>query len=221
MVASTKYVLAVTLLVLSASLDHALQFGADPVSSLGAPKGGSASSPKMLMAQVAGKMQRSVAANQQAPAADAKTAGDAAAAPAADAKAAAAPAKGEAAAAGGADAATGGDAAAAPMRGDYAKIAPFGKEDTSKELQDHAARTQDTLVDAVENAEVAEIKRAVFRALTRLRAASIKEFDTIARLETQAIDEYNDAHHYRGENPLAYLHDDEPAVGEDKYTSFH
>ena len=47
-------------------------------------------------------------------------------------------------------------------------------------------------MDAVENAEVAEIKRAVFRALTRLRAATIKEFDTIARLETQAIDAYND-----------------------------
>merc|ERR1712176_1666372 len=68
----------------------------------------------------------------------------------------------------------------------FNKIAPFGKEDTAKELQDHAAKTQDTLVDAVENAEVAEIKRAVFRALTRLRAATIKEFDTIARLETQA-----------------------------------
>ena len=68
--------------------------------------------------------------------------------------------------------------------------ARFGKEDTAKELQDHAADTQDTLVDAVENAEVAEIKRAVFRALTRLRAATIKEFDTIARLETQAIDAY-------------------------------
>eukprot|EP00416_Gambierdiscus_australes_P032734 CAMPEP_0171089748 /NCGR_PEP_ID=MMETSP0766_2-20121228/27314_1 /TAXON_ID=439317 /ORGANISM="Gambierdiscus australes, Strain CAWD 149" /LENGTH=137 /DNA_ID=CAMNT_0011547653 /DNA_START=99 /DNA_END=509 /DNA_ORIENTATION=- len=77
-----------------------------------------------------------------------------------------------------------------------AQIAPFGKEDTARELQQHAARTQDTLVDAVENAEVAEIKRAVFRALTRLRAAEIKEFDTIARLETQAIDEYNDNHHY-------------------------
>merc|ERR1712151_922489 len=50
----------------------------------------------------------------------------------------------------------------------FNKIAPFGKEDTAKELQDHAAKTQDTLVDAVENAEVAEIKRAVFRALTRL-----------------------------------------------------
>merc|ERR1719284_1493716 len=62
----------------------------------------------------------------------------------------------------------------------FNKIAPFGKEDTAKELQDHTAKTQDTLVDAVENAEVAEIKRAVFRALTRLRAATIKEFDTIA-----------------------------------------
>merc|ERR1711879_278827 len=102
-----------------------------------------------------------------------------------------------------------------------AKIAPFGKEDTARELQQHAARTQDTLVDAVENAEVAEIKRAVFRALTRLRAAEIKEFDTIARLETQAIDAYNDAHHYRGENPLAHLHEDEAPVETDKLKSFH
>ena len=51
---------------------------------------------------------------------------------------------------------------------------PF-QENTAGELQDRASKTQDTLVDAVENAEVAEIKRAVFRALTRLRAATIKE----------------------------------------------
>jgi len=103
----------------------------------------------------------------------------------------------------------------------FQKIAPFGKEDTAKELQDHASKTQDTLVDAVENAEVAEIKRAVFRALTRLRAATIKEFDTIARLETQAIDAYNDAHHFRAENPLAHLHEDEAPVETDKLKSFH
>jgi len=103
----------------------------------------------------------------------------------------------------------------------FNKIAPFGKEDTARELQDHAAKTQDTLVDAVENAEVAEIKRAVFRALTRLRAATIKEFDTIARLETQAIDAYNDAHHYRAENPLAHFHEDEAPVETDKLKSFH
>eukprot|EP00419_Tripos_fusus_P086595 CAMPEP_0172865498 /NCGR_PEP_ID=MMETSP1075-20121228/81438_1 /TAXON_ID=2916 /ORGANISM="Ceratium fusus, Strain PA161109" /LENGTH=206 /DNA_ID=CAMNT_0013714533 /DNA_START=59 /DNA_END=676 /DNA_ORIENTATION=- len=106
---------------------------------------------------------------------------------------------------------------AAPPTKAGAVIAPFGKEDTATELQRHAARTQDTLVDAVENAEVAEIKRSVFRALTRLRAAEIKEFDTIARLETQAIDEYNDNHHYRGENPLEYMHNDEPKVSADKY----
>ena len=52
-------------------------------------------------------------------------------------------------------------------------IALFGKEDTAAELQSHAARTQDTLVNAVENAEVTEIKRAVFRALTRLRVTEL------------------------------------------------
>merc|ERR1719473_763518 len=103
----------------------------------------------------------------------------------------------------------------------FNKIAPFGKEDTAHELQSHASKTQDMLVDAVENAEVAEIKRAVFRALTRLRAATIKEFDTIARLETQAIDAYNDAHHYRAENPLTHLHEDEAPVETDKLKSFH
>ncbi len=88
-------------------------------------------------------------------------------------------------------------------------IAPIGKGDTAKALQDHTAKTQDILVDTVENAEVAEIKRAAFRALTRLRAATIKEFDAIARLETQDIDAYNDAHHHRAENPLTHLHEDE------------
>ena len=46
----------------------------------------------------------------------------------------------------------------------------LGKEDTAAESQSHAARTQDTLVNAVENAEVTEIIRAVFRALTRLKS---------------------------------------------------
>ena len=41
-----------------------------------------------------------------------------------------------------------------------------------------------------------------------------QEFDTIARLETQAIDEHNENHHYRGENPLDYLCTAEPQVTE-------
>ena len=38
---------------------------------------------------------------------------------------------------------------------------PSGKEDTAAESQNHAVRTQNTLVNAVENAEVTEIKREV------------------------------------------------------------
>ena len=49
-------------------------------------------------------------------------------------------------------------------------VDPFGKEDTAAESQSHAARTQDTVVNAVENAEVTEIIRAVFRALTHLKS---------------------------------------------------
>ena len=45
-------------------------------------------------------------------------------------------------------------------------VTQFGKEDTAAESQSHAARIQDT----VENAEVTEIKCAVFRALTRLKS---------------------------------------------------
>ena len=70
-------------------------------------------------------------------------------------------------------------------------VTTFGKKDTAAESQSHAARTQDTLVNAVENAEVNEITRAVFRALTRLRAAETKEFDTIVQLGTQITNEEN------------------------------
>ena len=46
----------------------------------------------------------------------------------------------------------------------------FGKEDTAAESQRHTARTQVTLMNSVENAEVTEIKCAVFRTLTRLKS---------------------------------------------------
>ena len=49
-------------------------------------------------------------------------------------------------------------------------VTHFGKEDTAAESQSHAARIQVTLVNAVENAEITEIKCAVFRALTRFKS---------------------------------------------------
>ena len=82
---------------------------------------------------------------------------------------------------------------------DFNKIVPFGRGTAAKELQDHAAKTQHTCMDAVENTEVAKTKQTVFHALTRLRAATIKEFAAIVHLEIQAIDAHNDAHHCRAE----------------------
>ena len=43
----------------------------------------------------------------------------------------------------------------------------------------------------------------------------------MARLETQAIDAYNDAHHFRAENPVTHLHEDEALVETDKLKAFH
>ena len=56
-------------------------------------------------------------------------------------------------------------------------VTPFGKEDTAAKLQSHAARIQDT----VENAEITEIKCAVFRALTLLRAAELTRLIDLKR----------------------------------------
>ena len=67
-------------------------------------------------------------------------------------------------------------------------LTQFGKEDTAAESQSHAARIQVTL----QNAEVTEIKCAVFRAFTRLRDTEMNEFDAIARLDTQTTDENNE-----------------------------
>ena len=89
----------------------------------------------------------------------------------------------------------------------------FGKEDTAAESQSHAARIQVTLVNAVENAEVTEIKCAVFRALTRLRVTEMKEFDAIDRLETQITDENNEtfrretvSHEFRTSQSATVVH---------------
>ena len=64
-------------------------------------------------------------------------------------------------------------------------VTPFGKEDTAAESQSHAARIQDT----VENAEITEIKCAVFGALTRLNSYRDEGID---RIDTQITDENNE-----------------------------
>jgi hypothetical protein len=94
----------------------------------------------------------------------------------------------------------------------YGELEPFGREDTAQELTEQSVRESDEMVDQLERAEVAEEKRAVFRALTRLRGAAITSFDGVARSQTGNIDEYNKVHKWRITHPLHHLADEESDI---------
>jgi hypothetical protein len=94
----------------------------------------------------------------------------------------------------------------------YGDLEPFGREDTAQELTENSVKESDEMVDQLERAEVAEEKRAVFRALTRLRGAAITSFDGVARSQTGNIDEYNKIHKWRKTHPLHHLADEESDV---------
>jgi len=94
----------------------------------------------------------------------------------------------------------------------YGDLEPFGREDTAQELTENSVQESDEMVDQLERAEVAEEKRAVFRALTRLRGAAITSFDGVARSQTGNIDEYNKIHKWRSSHPLHHLADEESDI---------
>jgi len=94
----------------------------------------------------------------------------------------------------------------------YGELEPFGREDTAQELTESSIHESDQMVDQLERAEVAEEKRAVFRALTRLRGAAITSFDGVARSQTGNIDEYNKTHKWRKTHPLHHLADEESDI---------
>jgi len=94
----------------------------------------------------------------------------------------------------------------------YGDLEPFGREDTAQELTEDSIKESDDMVDQLERAEVAEEKRAVFRALTRLRGAAITSFDGVARSQTGNIDEYNKIHKWRETHPLHHLADEESDI---------
>jgi len=94
----------------------------------------------------------------------------------------------------------------------YGDLEPFGREDTAQELTENSIKESDQMVDQLERAEVSEEKRAVFRALTRLRGAAITSFDGVARSQTGNIDEYNKIHKWRESHPLHHLADEESDI---------
>lgn len=82
-----------------------------------------------------------------------------------------------------------------------------------EDLQAHSARSEDTLVDSIELAQVSEVKRVVFRALSKLRAAQIEAFDAVAKRQTGAIDDFNDHLNFRRRFGVNYTEDEDS--GED------
>lgn len=91
----------------------------------------------------------------------------------------------------------------------FGTLEPFGREDTANELTEQSIKESDAMVDQMERAEVAEEKRSVFRALTRLRGAAITSFDGVARSQTGNIDEYNHKNQWRAKHPLKHLAQEE------------
>jgi len=94
----------------------------------------------------------------------------------------------------------------------YGELEPFGREDTAQELTEDSIKESDSMVDQIVRAQVAEEKRSVFRALTRLRGAAITSFDGVARSQTGNIDEYNKTHKWRKTHPLHHLAAEEADV---------
>lgn len=102
----------------------------------------------------------------------------------------------------------------------FGQLEPFGREDTAQELTEQSISESNEMVDQLERAEVAEEKRAVFRALTRLRGAAITSFDGIARTQTGNIDEYAKKNQWRAQHPVRHLAQEESDISKWAFPDF-
>merc|ERR1719156_401125 len=81
-------------------------------------------------------------------------------------------------------------ASPAPAPQAFGALEPFGREDTARELTEASIKESNEMVDQVERAVVSETKRSMFRALTRLRGATIAAYDGVANSQAANIDDY-------------------------------
>jgi len=102
----------------------------------------------------------------------------------------------------------------------YGDLEPFGREDTAQELTEKSITESDAMVDQLERAEVAEEKRAVFRALTRLRGAAITAFDGVARAQTGNIDDFAKDYKWRDQHPVHHLAQQESDISKWAFPDF-
>eukprot|EP00933_Yihiella_yeosuensis_P005133 TRINITY_DN109584_c0_g1_i1.p1 TRINITY_DN109584_c0_g1~~TRINITY_DN109584_c0_g1_i1.p1 ORF type:complete len:198 (+),score=64.32 TRINITY_DN109584_c0_g1_i1:105-698(+) len=91
----------------------------------------------------------------------------------------------------------------------YGDLQTFGREDTAQELTSSSVSESNEMIDQLERAEVAEEKRAVFRALTRLRGVTISSFDGVAKAQTSNIAAYAKKNSWRDAHPIKLLASEE------------
>lgn len=91
----------------------------------------------------------------------------------------------------------------------YNDFEVFGRADTAKDLTRKSLEESDKMIDQIERAEVAETKRSVYRALTRLRGAATSAFDGVARSQVGNIDQYAATNRYLDSNKIKHLADEE------------
>lgn len=106
-------------------------------------------------------------------------------------------------------------------------VEPFGNEEPAREMTEASVKESNGMVDQIENAQGVEAKRAVYRALTKLRGAAIASYDGMARAHLKNVDDYNQKHKWREEHPYRHLAEEEgdvavwafPSRGKPKLTS--
>merc|ERR1719356_1141626 len=93
-----------------------------------------------------------------------------------------------------------------PTKGEaFGNLQSFGREDTAAELTEASIDESNKMIDQIENAVVAETKRSMFRALTRLRGVTVNSYDSMANAQAGNIDEYAGRHEWSNENKVEHL----------------
>merc|ERR1712187_790627 len=87
----------------------------------------------------------------------------------------------------------------------FGKLQSFGREDTAAELTEASIDESNKMIDQIEKAVVAETKRSMFRALTRLRGVTINSYDGMANAQAANIDEHARQHEWTTNNKLEHL----------------
>eukprot|EP00927_Polykrikos_kofoidii_P005250 TRINITY_DN12093_c0_g1_i2.p1 TRINITY_DN12093_c0_g1~~TRINITY_DN12093_c0_g1_i2.p1 ORF type:complete len:320 (+),score=48.22 TRINITY_DN12093_c0_g1_i2:101-1060(+) len=92
------------------------------------------------------------------------------------------------------------------------EVEAFGGRGTARALTSDSIGQSHAMVDSIERAQGMESKRAVHRALTHLRGATITAYDGIARAHMKNVDQFAKTHRWRETHRIRHLAEEESDV---------